>query len=263
MHGDNALLAYCQHIPSSSNEIEIPVDETTPWQSSGIIASWDNEGSASTGVKPELSLARHRLKKLRVLIPASEELVSDSKAFSIWFPKAMNRAVAWKFNDTIINGLGVDRPLGILNSDAVIEVAKDGAQGAGTIVDANIAAMLARSLDPINAVWVANTGAYGQLANLAGFDSGTRRLAGLPIVTTDACPALGTAGDLILANMNAYRVVSKGWIFSDSAHLWFDQDIHAFRLTVRVDGQPILHEPTTPPNAGSTRSHFVTLATRT
>lgn len=65
-------------------------------------------------VKPTLSSAEHRLRKLRVLVPVTEELVADAPAFNAWLPAAMSRAVAWKMNDAIINGPGAARPLGIL-----------------------------------------------------------------------------------------------------------------------------------------------------
>ena len=262
MRGDNSLVPYCQVIPSASNTIQVPVDESTPWASTGIIASWDDEGSSATQLKPTLSMADHKLRKLRVLVPVSEELVADAPAFNVWLPKAMSRAVAWKMNDSIINGLGVARPLGILKSAALIEVAKESGQAAGTIVDLNVANMLNRCLDPLSAVWVANPGTSGTLSALSLFDSGATKLAGLPIVLTDACAALGSPGDLILANMDGYRLVTKGPAFMDSAHLWFDQDLRAFRLTVRVDGQPILRAPITPANSAVTRSHFVALAVR-
>jgi len=262
MRGENSLVPYCQNIPTASTSINVPVDEATPWASTGILASWDNEGSVGSQIKPTLSSAEHRLRKLRVLVPVTEELVADSPAFNVWLPAAMSRAVAWKMNDAIINGPGVARPLGILKSPALIEVAKAGSQIADTIIDQNITDMLNRCLDASSAVWIANPGAYGALTTLSTFDSATRRLAGLQIILTDACAGLGDRGDLILASMGGYRLVTKGPAFHESAHLWFDQDMHAYRLTMRVDGQPILREPTTPPNSSVTRSHFVTLAAR-
>lgn len=262
MRGQGSLVPYCQLIPSASTSISVPVDETTPWTATGIFASWDDEGSQASLRKPVLSMAEHKLRKLRVLVPVTEELVADAPAFNAWFPLAMNRAVAWKMNDAIINGTGVARPLGILNSAALIEVAKTGGQTAATVTNQNIIDMLARCLDVNSAVWIANPGVYGQLSGLTSFDSGEKRLAGLPMVLTDACAALGSRGDLILAGMSGYRLVMKGPAFHESAHIWFDQDIHAYLLTVRVDGQPILRAPTTPANSGVTRSHFVTLAER-
>lgn len=262
MQGQNSLLPFCQVIPVSSGEVEIPVDGTSPWESSGIIAEWDDEGDAASQRKPILSMATNKLRKLRVLVPVTEELVSDSQAFNAWLPDAMRRAVTWKVNDAIINGPGVARPLGIMKSNAAIEVVKETSQVAGTIVAMNLQSMLGRVMDPSSAVWIMNPTAYAQVVDFSTFDSGTGRLAGLPVIMTDACAALGSSGDIILANMKGYRVVSRGPAFAQSAHLWFDQGLHAFRLTVRIDGQPILATPTTPPNSGVTRSHFVTLAAR-
>ncbi len=257
-----ALMPLCQVIPAKSGSVTIPVDETTPWASSGIIAAWESEGSVGAQRKPSLSAADHRLHKLKVLVPVTEELGDDAPALAAWLPQAMRRAVAWKINDAIINGPGTARPLGILKSNALISVTKESGQTASTIVAANVSKMLGRVLDPSSATWIINPEVYAQITSLSAFDSATMRLAGRPIVTTDACQALGTVGDIILANMGAYRVVSRGPAFAESAHLWFDQDMQAFRLTVRIDGQPILRGPVTPPNSATTRSHFVALETR-
>ena len=45
-------------------------------------------------------------------------------------------------------------------------------------------------------------------------------------------------------------------------HLFFDADAVAMRIRFRMNGQPILGAPVTPPKSGNTRSHFVTLAAR-
>lgn len=262
MVDQDSLAARCELIPSTSSSIDVPTDASTPWSSTGIIASWIGEGTAATARKPELSLASHKLKKLIVLVPASIELVEDSASFNAWLPTAMQRAITWKLNDAILNGTGAGLPLGILKSSAAIEVAKETSQTATTINNANIANMLARSLEPMKATWVASPVAYSQLVTLASFDSSTRTLAGLPIVLTDACAAVGTVGDLVLAGLNGYRVVSKGAKFAESAHVSFDQDLNVFRVVIQVDGQPIIAQPVTPPNSATTRSHFVTLATR-
>lgn len=260
--GEQSLAARCQIIPSTSGSVDVPVDEQAPWASDGIFAAWENEGATGSMRKPKLSLAEHRLRKLRVLLAASEELCADSDAFLAWFPKAMQRATDWKINDAIINGLGAGLPLGILNASATIEVAKAGGQAAATIVADNVRALLDRALNPLACTWVANPGTYGELSALAQFDSATRTLAGLPIALTDACAPLGSRGDLILANLAGYRIVTRGAQFAESAHLAFDEGLNVYRLVVRMDGQPILRGPTTPPNAGNTRSDFVVLAER-
>ena len=78
----------------------------------------------------------------------------------------------------------------------------------------------------------------GPNASLQGAPNGT--LMGRPIILSDACDTVGDQGDIILANMAGYRAITKagGEEFSESMHLWFDQDVTAFKLVFRMDGQP-------------------------
>jgi HK97 family phage major capsid protein len=46
-------------------------------------------------------------------------------------------------------------------------------------------------------------------------------------------------GDIILVDLSQYMTVTKGDIRTDvSIHLYFDQDLTAFRFIFRVAGQP-------------------------
>lgn len=262
MQGTDALLPYCRQMPiSRGGSIRLPLDTATA-SGSGIIAAWADEAAELPRRKPELDLTEFELKKLIALVPVTEELLSDSDALAAWLPLAMQQAISLKINEAIVSGPGASRPLGILNSGALITVDKYSSQVAGTIIDVNIAAMLSRSLSPMNSIWIASPAAYEHITLLTLFDAPTRTLAGLPIVLTDYCSAPGTPGDLILADLSWYIVASKGPQLAQSVHLWFDQDIAAFRLTFRMDGMPALVAPITPPNSAVTKSHFVTTALR-
>ena len=186
--------------------------------------------------------------------------------------------VAWKVNDAIINGTGAGMPLGILNGGSVVSVAKESGQAADSVVAANVAKMYARVLmGGGQTVWLMNPDVFPQVITLSlnsnpiwvpasqglqGAPNGL--LLGRPIVMTDACDTVGDVGDLILANMGGYRAITKagGEEFATSMHLWFDQGVEAFRLTFRMDGQPVLASAITPPNSAVTRSHFATIAAR-
>jgi HK97 family phage major capsid protein len=260
-----ALLPHCRQIPlTQGNSIGLPLDMSTPYGTdSGIVAAWESEGADLPQRRPELDMTQFVLKKLVALVPVTDELLEDSDAFAAWLPIAMQSAANRKVNDAIISGTGAGLPLGILNSDSRIVVAKAPGQAAGTILSDNLADMLARSLDPLGSVWIANTGAYGQLTELDGFDSASQTLRGLPIMLTDSCPAIGAEGDLILGNLGTgYLAVLKNPQLHSSAHLWFDQATSAFRLTFRMDGMPMLAEAITPPNSSVTKSHFVVLEAR-
>lgn len=276
---EQSLLSLADAMPVSGNSMSFPRDESTPWGSTGVIATWDGEGDTANQRKPVLGLDTLRLKKLRVLVPASDELLADSVAMTAHLVRKMGEAVLWKTNDAIINGTGAGQPLGILNAGSLVAQAKEGSQAADTIVAANIAKMYGRCIQGAgsNLVWIMNPDAFQQIvqlsvnagvnwmgpnASLQGAPNGT--LMGRPIVLSDACDTVGDQGDIILANMAGYRAITKagGEEFSESMHLWFDQDVTAFKLVFRMDGQPALSAAVTPPNSSITRSHFVALAAR-
>ena len=90
-------------------------------------------------------------------------------------------------------------------------------------------------------------------------------LFGRPVILSDACQTLGDAGDIYFADLqNSYAVIQKrdGQRIDVSAHLWFDYDMTAFRMTFRIDGQSMVRQAITPPNSSVTRSPFVRLAAR-
>lgn len=257
-----SLLRYCLQVPvTQGGSIDIPLDSATI-AGSGVIAAWESEGAVLPQRKPNLNLTHFELRKLVALVPVTDELLQDSAALAAWLPLAMQQAVTLKVNEAIVAGLGAGRPLGIMNSDSLIEVAKYSGQTAGTIIDANIAAMLARSLSPMTSIWIANPAAYEHITLLTLFDAPTQTLAGMPIVLSDSCSAVGTPGDLILADMSWYVVAMKTPQLNGSMHLWFDEDVTAFKLVFRMEGMPALVAPITPLNSSTTKSHFVTTALR-
>jgi HK97 family phage major capsid protein len=275
---EDSLLAMTDSTPVTGNSMSFPKDETTPWGSTGVIANWEGEGDTNTERKPVLSLDHLRLKKLVCMVKATDELLADTQAMAAYLRNKMGQAVRWKSNDAIINGTGVGQPLGILRGGSVVEVAKETSQAADSIVAANIAKMYARVFKaggPV--VWLHNPDAFPQIITLSlnsnpiwvpnnqGFQGAPNGfLLGRPLIETDACDTVGDVGDLILANMGGYRSITKagGESFSESMHLHFDQDIVAYKLVFRMDGQPSLSAAVTPPNSAATRSHFATLAAR-
>jgi HK97 family phage major capsid protein/HK97 family phage prohead protease len=270
-YGETSLLALADNTPVSGNTMTFPKDETTPWGSTGITAAWEGEGNQSTPKKPALGESTLKLRKLKVLVAASDELLADAAAMSAYITRKTGEAVDWKVNDAIINGNGAGMPLGIMNASATVSQAKESGQAAATIVAKNIAKMYARCLmgAGANLVWLVNPDAFPEIVTLTlnnnpiwvpanqGFSGAPNGLLlGRPVILTDACQTLGTVGDIILANM------AGGAEFAQSMHLWFDQDLMAFRLIVRMDGQTALGAAVSPANGSTTRSHFVTLATR-
>lgn len=286
---EDSLLSRCDEQTVSGNSITFPVDETTAWQTSGgILAYWDSEAAAMTQSKPALKDMTVKLHRLTALVPVTEELLEDAPAMAGYVVGKAGEKLAFKINDAIINGTGVGQPLGILNAPCKVQVSKISSQVADTVHAKNVVAMMARmpAKNFKNAVWLVNqdvipqimalgfaitdgttsnvgAGALymgpGQMQNQGAYGS----LLGRPIVVTEACGAIGDAGDIILADLSQYLAVKRGALKADtSMHLWFDQNTTAFRFVMRLNGQPWLSAAIARKNGSNTLSHFITLEAR-
>lgn len=273
----NALLPFCRVTPVSQNAMTFPVSEATPWGSSGVQTYWEGEGGLITQSKPAFEARELRLRKLTAIVPVTSELLEDGHALASWLPLELAVAARWKVNDAIVNGSGSGVPQGFTGSGALVTQAKETAQTADTIVAENITKMYARCTNPSSAVWLINPDAFSQLplmtigdqpvwmpvtSGLVSSPGGV--LMGRPIILTDAAKTLGDAGDIYFCDLKSYAIIQKqsGPRLATSAHLWFDYDMTAFRLTFRVDGQSLIRSTVTPPNSTVTRSPFVRLAAR-
>lgn len=274
---EQGLLALAENTPLSGNSLTFPKDEGTPWGTTGVSAAWEGEGNQTTPTKnSELAELNLKLRKLKVLVAASDELIADATAMSAYLMRKMSTRLEWKVQDAIVNGTGAGMPVGILNSGCIVTQAKETSQTADTIVQGNIAKMFGRVLMGAgsNLVWLINPDAYNQIVTLnSGGDliwspdfrtAPGGALLGRPVIMTDTLQTLGDKNDIVLANMAGYMTATKagGVQMSQSMHLWFDQDVEAFKLIFRMDGKPLLSAPVTPPNSAATRSHFVNLAAR-
>ena len=69
----------------------------------------------------------------------------------------------------------------------------------------------------------------------------------------------------MLVDLSQYlTAVKAGGLRAEiSMHLWFDQDLLAFRFIVRIAGQPWWSETTTAANGSFEQSPFVQLEART
>lgn len=289
VEGEDSLLARTDQQRVSGNSITFPVDESTAWQTTGGIQTyWDGEASTITQSKPQLKDVTVKLHRLTALVPMTEELLEDAPALAGYVTAKAGEKLAFKVNDAIVNGTGVGQPLGIVNAACKVQVGKISSQVADTIHAKNIVNMWARlpASSQRNAVWLINQDCLPQIYQLGfavtdgtttnvgagalymgpgqmmgGAPSGT--LLGRPIVVTEACGALGDAGDIILADLSKYLTVVKGAVKTDtSIHLWFDQNAVAFRFVMRINGQPWLSSAIARKNGSNTLSHFITLEAR-
>jgi HK97 family phage major capsid protein len=182
-----------------------------------------------------------------------------------------------------MTGNGVGEPLGFINCAAAVIATAVTGQGANTIIVDNLAAMFARMLPASlnRAIWVADIGAFPQLALMAVQGSITNSapvwmnngvqdappisIYGRPVYFTEKCPALGTTGDITFLDPAFVLIGDRQTVqVSASEHFLFSTDKVAYKILERVDSRPWIQSPLTPRNAGSTLSPFVQLSgTRT
>ncbi|HEY1310672.1 MAG TPA: phage major capsid protein, partial [Pseudolabrys sp.] len=272
-------------IAPNANGIKIRgVDETSRATGSrwgGVASNWVGEGTSVTPSKPKFRLIEFDLKKLMSVMYTTDELMQDASALSAIAGQAFSEEVMFMTEDSIINGSGAGQPLGILNSPALVQVAKQPGQAAGTVVKENIDNVWARTWarSRKNAVWYMNQDVEPQL-NQMGQIVGTggmpvyvpagglsaapfATLYGRPVILTEYNAALGTPGDILLADLSQYTKVDKGGVqAATSMHVAFLTDENVFRVTYRVDGKPMWTTAITPYKGSLTKSPFVAIAQR-
>lgn len=286
VNGEDSLVTRTEGLVTSSNGITIPADETAPWDTTaGIQAYWESEGGAKTPSKPAFEPKNMRLNKLICFVPVTDELLEDAPALEGWLRTKAPQKMVSKLNTAIIRGDGVGKPLGIMNSGSLVTISKEISQNADSVVGANISKMWARLYAPLrrNAVWLINQDIEPQLDFLAFPDSNSgfpvplyvpvgglsaspfSTLKGRPVIPVEAASTLGDVGDIMLVDLSQYMTVTKGTeIRTDvSIHLYFDQDITAFRFVFRITGQPMWKNTLTPQFGNNTRSWAVALENRT
>lgn len=242
----------------------------------GVQTYWEGEADEITASKPKFRQMELSLKKLTGLCYATDELLQDAAALEAVIRQAFAEEFGFKIDDAILSGSGEGEPLGILNSGAIVTVAKEASQ-TDTITVENLIKMWNRlwSRSRANAVWYINQGLEPYLYTLKIGDKpvyipagglsekpyGT--LFGRPVVPIEQCSAAGEVGDIILADIGQYLLIDKGGIKSASSiHVRFLYDENVFRFIYRVDGKPIWTKPLTPYKGSATVSPFVTLAKR-
>ena len=246
----------------------------------GVRGYWTAESASYTASEPTFSSLSLVAKKLTGYTSASEELLADSAvSLEALLIRLFSEAIAYFEDDAFINGIGSGQPIGLLNADALVTVAKETGQAASSIVYENIVNMWSR-LHPrskANAVWIVHPDTFPQLAtmslpvgtggspmwiaNAAG--GAPTSLFGRPIIESEKCQTLGTAGDIFLADLSYYVVGDRQTLqMASSSHVRFQNGEVAWRMTSRLDGKPWIDSALTPRNGSNTVSPFVNLATR-
>jgi HK97 family phage major capsid protein len=248
----------------------------------GVQAYWENESDSTTATKRLFEEVELSLKKIMAVSYATSELLEDFPAMESELSDGFQEEMIFKLENAMINGDGVGKPLGILNSPAKVAVTVESGQTASSpLLAENVAKMYAR-MHPrsvTNAVWLVDQSLFPSLSllNVAMGTAGAlvympagglssapyATIYGRPVYLTEHTKAKNTEGDIIFWDPTSYRVIEKGGVkTASSLHVAFLTDEMAFRWTYRVNGAPKWRSALTPKNGGDTLSTIVTLATR-
>lgn len=275
---DDSLLSMCNPEPTSSNSIQIPKDETTPWGASGVQAYWRAEAGQMNASKIAMTGTTLQLHELYAFVIATSELLDDAPRLNNRLTTQAARAIRWQASEAVVWGDGNGKPLGFMKAPSLVTVSKESGQS-GAFDVKNFAKMYSRVLRQGGSpVWLGNADILPQIIPLqignvpawmplnqpiAGAPDGA--LLGRPVMFNEHMQTFGTLGDVVLADLSGYALATKsggGIDFAASIHLFFDYNMSAFRWTFRVGGQPYLSAPVSPAKGSNTKSHFVTLEAR-
>ena len=267
-------------LPAPNGILRIPIFDSKTHATDdfgGLQVQWVREGDPFTGDPPELKQIRVETLKNGLLIIASAELVEDApEAFGTYVTTMVGAAYARSENRVFLKGSGAGQPQGLLNSNAVIEIAKETAQVADTVIYENVLNMEARLLDTSwqQANWYCHKSVLKQLRQMTVTTGtgggpvyqegvGGRFLLGRPVVTTDLLPVLGEKADICLLDVTQYVIVDfPTMIVETSEAFGFNTDEVFYRIKARTNGLPLTRKAVTPENGTDTESPYIILGER-
>jgi len=262
-------------ITMSSLTTSIPfVDATTNVGSvfGGMVFYWVGESASITPTQAKFGRVKLEASKLVGGARIPNELWADASALSTWLETAAPMGISFYEDNAFLNGNGVGQPLGMLGSEALVQVSRNTNDD---LKAADLYGMYARMLPQSlgSAVWLVNQTLLPKLfalnAGTAGYPIGIINIAGSPFMTllgrpmivTEKVPALanGAGNDIVFVDPRYYLIGDRQAISLDySEHSRFMNDETELRIIERVDGRPWVQSALTPLN-GDTVSPFVGL----
>ena len=284
VYDTGAVFTRARNVMMGSRVMEIPyIVESSRVDGSrhgGVRGYWTGEAASLTKSKPKGDKLRMEAHKLTALGYVTDELEEDGDIGALQLlAELFAEELRFKLDDGFINGTGAGQPQGILNAAAVVQVTR---ATASRVEGIDVVKMWARAFGRgrQRSVWFINQDIEPDLHTMAvlpiGGGAGDRRpvympasgvsgrpfatLFNVPVIPIEQCATLGTAGDIILADMTQYLYGQRGGLKSaQSIHVNFLTDETAFKVRLRADGQSWWQAALTPFKGSNTQSPFITL----
>lgn len=266
--------------PMRSNSIKIPamsIGDHSTALFGGFTASYTAEAGTISEANPKARAMELIAKKLTGLIKFSSELNADVPGGMSQIETLCGRGLSWYRDKAFLKGTGAGQPLGILNANCLVEVAKETGQGA-TIMYENLTKMMSRMFAGsfLNSVWVCHQSTIPQLLTLSlavgtggnaipvmTESNGEFKMLTRPVLFTEKTETLGNKGDIMLCDLSQYVVgLRQDMRFDTSIHVAFETDEILSRIIERHDGQPLWDAPLILEDGATEVSPFVVLEAR-
>lgn len=257
----------------------------------GLAFSWTAEGAPITPTVAQVGRAELEARKAAARLQGvTNELIEDAAGpFGELLGSVTSRGFAWFEDDFFITGSGVGEPQGLINAPCAVGIDRG---STNTVVFTDLVAMLkalhpaakAAGLTPgvTSTCWLLSNSAFDQILELYFNPTGTEvvppsgwfslgdgqevgpSLLGLPARVTDHQPALGTTGDVVLADLSQYLIGDRleMTVERSAQGSGFQTGTSDWRVKARVDGRYWIQSSTTT-EAGQTVSPVVVLDVHT
>lgn len=242
-------------------EIELPaLDQTgTAPQNvyGGVSVAWLAEGGAKPETDADFRMVSLKPQEIAGHIVLTDKLLRNSAATGAFVASQLPLAIQAAEDLAFLRGNGIGKPKGVIGNNA--EYAQARATG-NTVTYADTVNMLSRLMGGAG-VWVANPSLLPVLAQIQDNAGGTGvgqyvfaqgnmqggipdTLWGRPILWNQRSPALGSKGDLVLADFSHYLIKDgSGPFIAYSEHVFFLSNKTVVKAFTNVDGNSWLTEP--------------------
>jgi HK97 family phage major capsid protein len=281
-------------LPMSSYRLPVPILDNPSQASSaqvlgGLTFAFTEEGAAITGSVPGFGRVVLEARKAAALMTVPNELADDAAgAFGDFLARVIAKGYGWVEDDYFIgtNGTGVGCPQSLINAPCAVSVTR---LTASSVTQVDIAKMF-KALHPAAKMsgytpgythvrWLISASAMDQILELylaigtpanqavapsdwfqAGDGDRTGpSMLGLPVTVTDHQPAVGTRGDVMLADLSEYLIGDRQVMTVERAdQSLFGNDQSYVRVRAMVDGRYWVQTATTT-TAGQSVSPVVVL----
>ena len=219
----------------------------------GMTFSWIEEGGDKPETDADLSAITLTPHEIAGFVTVTDKLLRNWRASASFLEGQMRAGVSGAEDYAFLRGNGVTQPLGAINSPAMKYVNRVNANSV-TYLDLlkMVSVLLMRGGSP---VWSMPQAALVPLSLITdpeghyiwkpgAVDGFAGTLLGYPVRWNNRAPALGTRGDIMLADWSYYLIKDgSGPFVAASEHVKFTQNKTVIKIFWNVDGAPWMKSP--------------------